>query len=250
MRLTRIYQQQPLNTGSTITLSKEASHHLTRVLRLSIGAEFILFNGEGGEFKSKIISLEKNIVSVQVGEAITIDRESPLQIILGQSVIRPEKMDYTLQKAVELGVTHIVPLLTERSRSSLKLSSDHLDKRLHHWQAIIIAACEQSGRTQIPTLEKALPFKEALTQIKADIRTILMPNAIEKYPPLTKKSRHCVAVLVGPEGGWSKIEINLAMAADYLPIQLGPRILRTETAGLVAITLLQALWGDISFNLV
>lgn len=249
MRLTRIYQQQPLNIGSTITLSKEATHHLTRVLRLSVGAEFTLFNGKGGEFKSKIISVAKKIVSVQVEEFNPIDRESPLQIILGQAVIRSEKMDYTLQKAVELGVTHIVPLLTERSRSSLKLSSEQLEKRLQHWQAVTITACEQSGRTQIPTLAKALPFKEAINEIKADIRTILTPNPTQVLSQWDK-SCHCVAILVGPEGGWSENETKLAIGGGYLPIQLGPRILRTETAGLVAVTFFQGLFGDISRNLV
>ena len=248
MRLTRIYQQQPLSAGDTLCLTKEASHHLVRVLRLAMGTEFILFNGEGGEFKAKIISLQKNIATVQVGEFNSINRESPVQTILAQSVLRPEKMDYTLQKAVELGVTHIVPLITERS-SLFKLSPERWQKRLAHWQAILINASEQSARTQIPTVARAVPFRAAITEIKADLRIILMPNATQTLPQRSKLC-HRVAVFVGPEGGWSETETQFATDAGYLPLQLGPRILRTETAGLVALTLLQAVWGDISLNLV
>jgi 16S rRNA (uracil1498-N3)-methyltransferase len=247
MRLTRIYQQQPLSEGETLCLSKEASHHLVRVLRLAVGAEFILFNGEGGEFKAKIIALAKNSVVVQIGKFNPINRESPVQTILVQSVLRPEKMDYTLQKAAELGVTHIVPLITERC-SLFKLSPERWQNRLAHWQAILINACEQSGRTQIPTVTRAVPFKTAITEIKADMRVILMPNVASTSSTLAKAC-HCVAIFVGPEGGWSEAETQQAMAAAYLPLQLGPRVLRTETAGLVALTLLQTRFGDISLNL-
>lgn len=248
MRLARIYQQQPLNSGKTIHLSKEAAHHLVRVLRLDVGAEFILFNGEGGEFKARITSVQKNSVSAQIGTFNPIDNESSLQIILAQTLVKPEKMDYVLQKSVELGVTHIIPLITERCLLP-KLSPERWEKRLAHWQAILINACEQSGRTKIPTVTRAVAFKTALQQIKADIRVILAPNATQTLPQLAK-SCHCAAVLVGPEGGWSESEMKSALAADYLPVQLGPRILRTETAGLVALTLLQAAYGDISLNLV
>ncbi len=248
MRLTRIYQQQPLSEGETLCLSKEASHHLVRVLRLVVGGEFILFNGEGGEFKAKIISLQKNIAAVQVGKFNPINPESPLQTILAQTVLRPEKMDYTLQKAAELGVTHIVPLITERC-SLFKLSPERWKNRLAHWRAILINACEQSGRTQISRITRAVPFKIAITEIKADRRVILMPHAEPSSMMSWAKMSHSVAVLVGPEGGWSETEIRLAIAADYLPLQLGPRILRTETAGLVALTLLQTRFGDISLNL-
>ena len=248
MRLARIYQQQPLNSGKLIHLSKEAAHHLIRVLRLDVGAEFILFNGEGGEFKAHITSVQKSSVSAQIDAFNPINSESSLQIILAQTIIRPEKMDYVLQKSVELGVTHIIPLITERCLLP-KLSPERWEKRLAHWQAIMINACEQSGRTKIPTVARAVTFKTALDQIKADIRIILAPNATQTLPQLAK-SCHCAAVLVGPEGGWATSEMNSALAAGYLPLQLGPRILRTETAGLVALTLLQATYGDISLNLV
>ena len=248
MRLARIYQQQPLQSDKIVQLTEEAAHHLIRVLRLKEGAEFIIFNGEGGEFKAKLIAVQKKSVSVQIGAFNSIDTESPLQIILAQSLLRPEKMDYVLQKSVELGVTQVVPLITERCVVP-KLSPDRWEKRLAHWQAIMINACEQSGRTRIPTVTRGVVFKTALSQIKADARIILAPNATQTLPQ-SSKSCHCAAVLVGPEGGWSENEMNSALTAGYLPRQLGPRILRTETAGLVALTLLQAAYGDISPNLV
>ncbi|MES2997755.1 MAG: 16S rRNA (uracil(1498)-N(3))-methyltransferase [Pseudomonadota bacterium] len=243
MRLARIYQPQPLRTGDVIGLSKAAAHHLIRVLRLSVGREFILFNGEGGEFSAKIISCKKASVSIQVGEYNEVNRESPLQIILGQAVIRSEKMDYTLQKAVELGVSHLIPLLSERS--SPKLSVERWEKRLRHWQAIIVAACEQSGRTRIPSISRPILFELAINEIKADIHVILMPDAGKTIQQLMVSTTR-IAALVGPEGGWSETESKIAIAAGYVPIQLGPRILRTETAGVVAMALFQREFGDIS----
>jgi 16S rRNA (uracil1498-N3)-methyltransferase len=248
MRLTRIYQPQALSSGEIYHLSLEATHHLIHVLRLSVGAEFILFNGIGGEFTAKIIALEKKRVCVQVGKFNPINRESPLQIILAQTITRPDKMDFVLQKAVELGVTHLVPLITARC-SLQKLTSERWQKRLLHWQAILVSACEQSGRTRIPTLSSAVSLQTALQDIKADLRFMLRPDTTQAFPRVIQ-SCHRVAVLVGPEGGWSETEIKLAKEQGYLSLQLGPRILRTETAGLVALTLLQALLGDISLNLV
>lgn len=249
MRLTRIYQQQVLNSGEIHHLSPEATHHLIHVLRLSVGAEFILFNGSGGEFTAKIVAREKKCVWVQVGTFNPINRESPLQIILAQTITRPDKMDFVLQKAVELGVTHIVPLITAHCLLP-KLTSERWQKRLVHWQAIIVSACEQSGRTRIPTLSRAVSLQVALQDIKADVKLMLRPEASQTFSQVIPSSCHRVAVLVGPEGGWSDTEIELAQDKDYLSLQLGPRILRTETAGLVALTLLQALLGDISVNLV
>jgi 16S rRNA (uracil1498-N3)-methyltransferase len=244
MRLTRIYQQQTLHSGEIHRLSKEATHHLMRVLRLPLGTEFILFNGEGGEFKAKIISLEKATAWVEIGEFSAVNRESPLHSILMQTVVRPEKMDYVLQKAVELGVTQIVPLVTEYCALP-KLSAERWEKRLAHWRGILISACEQSGRTQIPTLSRAVSFRTALQEIKADVCVILTPNTTQTSLSRTKSS-HRVAICVGPEGGWSETELKQASTAGYLALSLGPRILRTETAGLVALTLLQTVFGDIS----
>jgi 16S rRNA (uracil1498-N3)-methyltransferase len=247
MRLTRIYQQQDLRSGEDFCLSKATAHHLIHVLRLAVGSEFLLFNGRGGEFKAKINSLQKDSVAVQIGEFKDIDRESPLQINLMQALIRPEKMDYVLQKATELGVMHITPLITERA--VLQLSPERWKKRLAHWHGIVINACEQSGRTRIPTIASPIPFAAGICDLATDIRVILVPQVPPSPLQLTKANTH-VTLLVGPEGGWSTTEINFAVQQGYMPIRLGPRILRAETASLVAISLLQNVLGDIALDLV
>lgn len=247
MRLTRIYQPQAVRCGQIINLSKSAAAHLVRVLRLQVGNDFIVFNGTGGEFSAKIIALNKQTVSAKLGQYEAVDRESPLTLILAQAVLRSDKMDYVLQKAVELGVTRLVPLIT--AHSTLKLSKERWQKRYLHWQGVMLAACEQSGRTRLAILENPMTFDVGLSALKADKRIILLPHAKQANP---LQSSHCqsVVVLVGPEGGWSENEAKLAVAAGYDPLRLGPRILRTETAGLVALSLLQSLLGDITRNIV
>jgi 16S rRNA (uracil1498-N3)-methyltransferase len=247
MRLTRIYQQQILYCGQQFTLSKEAAHHLTHVLRLKQGMEFILFNGKGGEFKAELISIKKASVTVQVGEYNDINRESSLPILLAQAVLRTEKMDYLIQKAVELGATNIIPLLTEHAL--LRLSNERWEKRLNHWRTIMINACEQAGRTRLPIITKPLPFIHALHEINTELRVMLIPNHKNKKVIPHAQALRDVAILSGPEGGWSETEMRFAMDAGFVPLQLGPRILRAETAGLVAISLFQGLFGDISLNL-
>ena len=247
MRLTRIYQPQALRCGQIISLSKPATAHLVRVLRLQVGDDFIVFNGTGGEFNAKIVAQNKQTVSAKLGHYEAVERESPLDIILAQAVLRSDKMDYVLQKAVELGVTRLVPLIT--AHSTLKLSPERWKKRYLHWQGVILAACEQSGRTRLAALENPMTFDMGLSALKADKRLILLPQARQDNH---LASSHCqsVVVLVGPEGGWSENEAKLAIAAGCCPLRLGPRILRTETAGLVALSLLQSLLGDIARNIV
>lgn len=247
MRLVRIYQQQDLYCGARLRLSEGAAHHLIHVLRLEVGAEFSLFNGQGGEFKATIISIKQGVVSVNVDEFKDIERESPLQITLAQAVLRPEKMDYVLQKTTELGVTHIIPLITERA--SLKLPAERWEKRFAHWQAVVINACEQSARTRIPTIAKPVSVAQGIDEMDAELRVFLTPYGTRSCLPRTTENLR-IALLVGPEGGWSEDEIDTVLHAGYCPMRLGPRILRTETAGLVAIALFQSLWGDISLNLV
>lgn len=241
MRLTRIYQPQALSSGQIINLSKEATGHLIRVLRLKMGAECIVFNGEGGEFTAKIIELNKSSVAVQLGQYNDVNRESPLDIILAQAVLRSEKMDYMLQKAVELGVTRFIPLLT--AHSTLKLSTLRWQKRCHHWQAVMLAACEQCGRTARTYLENPMTLDMGLSAIKADKRIILQPQATQTMHTLSP-GYQSIAILVGPEGGWSENEAKLAVMSGCSPLQLGPRILRAETAGLAALSILQSLYGD------
>lgn len=240
MRLTRIYQPQATQSGQIINLSKEASGHLIRVLRLQVNDKFIVFNGKAGEFHATIIELTKSVVTVKLGEFVAVNRESPLQMTLAQAVLRSEKMDYMLQKAVELGVSRFIPLLT--AHSALKLAPERWQKRCLHWQGVMLAACEQSGRTRLPKLENPMTFDLATIAIKADQRIILQPAAKQSINSLP--SCQSVAILVGPEGGWSENELKCARAADYHPMQLGPRVLRAETAGLAAVSILQAQFGD------
>ena len=247
MRVTRIYQPQPLITGRVINLSKMAAHHLQCVLRSTVGKNFILFNGEGGEYSAKISAINKNYVQVEVGQYYPVQRESSLNVVLCQAVLRSEKMDYVLQKAVELGVAQVIPLLTERC--ALKLSAERWDKRWLHWQAIMIAACEQSGRTKLPHIAKPQSFAQAIDHSKRGLGILLTPGAPRMIQQLVLSSLE-LTLLVGPEGGWSEQELALAQALGYQFIQLGPRVLRTETAGVVALTLLQGNFGDMVPTLV
>jgi 16S rRNA (uracil1498-N3)-methyltransferase len=241
MRLTRIYQPQALSTGKILNLSKEAAGHLIRVLRLQVGAAFIVFNGEGGEFRAQLIKINKNSVTARVGDYITVNRESPLQIILAQAVLRSEKMDYMLQKAVELGVSRFIPLL--KAHSTLNLAPERWKKRCLHWQGVMLSACEQSGRTQLPVLENPITLDMAFSAIKADQRIILQPEATQNINSLP--ACQSVALCVGPEGGWSENEVSCAIAAGYTPMHVGPRVLRAETAGLAGMSVLQSLYGDL-----
>jgi 16S rRNA (uracil1498-N3)-methyltransferase len=241
MRLTRIYQPQALNAEQIVNLSKEAAGHLIRVLRFQVGDEFIVFNGKAGEFRATIIELNKSTVRVKLGAFDAVSRESPLQITLAQAVLRSDKMDYMLQKAVELGVTRFIPLIT--AHSTLKLAPERWQKRSLHWQGVMLAACEQSGRTRLPKLENPMTFDVATTAIKADQRIILEPCTKQNINSLP--SCQSVALLVGPEGGWSENELKCAGVADYSPMHMGPRVLRAETAGLAAVSILQSLYGDL-----
>lgn len=241
MRLTRIYQPQALHTEQIVNLSKEAAGHLIRVLRFQVGDEFIVFNGKEGEFRATIIELNKSMVKVKLGEFDAVSRESALRIILAQAVLRSEKMDFVLQKAVELGVTHFIPLIT--AHSTLKLAPERWQKRSLHWQGVMLSACEQSGRTRLPKLENPMTFDVATTMIKADQRIILQPCTKQNINALA--SCQSVALLVGPEGGWSETELKCARVADYSAVHVGPRVLRAETASLAAISILQSLYGDL-----
>jgi 16S rRNA (uracil1498-N3)-methyltransferase len=241
MRLTRIYQPQALKAEQILNLSREAAGHLIRVLRLQVGDECIVFNGKAGEFRAMITEVNKSTVTVKLGEFDAVSRESPLQIMLAQAVLRSDKMDYVLQKAVELGVTRFIPLIT--AHSTLKLAPERWQKRSLHWQGVMLAACEQSGRTRLPKLENPMTFDVATTAIKADQRIILQLGTKQNINSLS--SCQSVALLVGPEGGWSENELKCARVADYCPMHIGPRVLRAETAGLAAMSILQAQYGDL-----
>lgn len=251
MRLTRLYQPQTLICGQIIDLSTEAAQHLIRVLRGKPDDPLIVFNGQGGEFQAKIVAITKKKVQVKIEQYQDVSRESPVAIELVQSLIRSEKMDYVIQKTVELGVTQIFPVLS--TRSVLRLAAERQAKRQQHWQAIAVAACEQSGRTQVPRVAPVNTFEHFLYSEAAHSGFMLTPGAscsLTEQISILKKPVQSIRVLVGPEGGWSEEEQRAAQQRGYQLIHLGPRILRTETAGIVITTLLQGLLGDIAANLV
>ena len=243
MRLTRVYVDAPLAAGTRVTLEGGAASHVTRVLRLRVGEGLTLFNGAGGEYAASIEQVHDGGVAVTIGEQRAIERESPLTLTLAQGVSRGERMDLVVQKATELGVSGIVPLFTERS--VVRLGAQQAERKLNHWRAITIAACEQSGRNRLPNVAPPLSLADWLRS-GADRdggRLLLSPAATARIdaPPRPATS---VTVLIGPEGGLTNAEQEAAVAAGFLPVRLGPRVLRTETAAIAALALLQRAFGD------
>jgi 16S rRNA (uracil1498-N3)-methyltransferase len=250
MRLTRVYLDAPLEAGGRVALTGSAARHLTRVLRLRPGQALTLFNGGGGEYAATLEAVHGGRVAVTVGEARPIERESPLILTLAQGVSRGERMDLVVQKATELGASIIVPLLTERS--VVQLSAPQSKRKLEHWRAIAIAACEQSGRNRLPLLVSPLPLPDYLRSCdpvrlagaEGAARLLLSPAASSRLDAVPRRTPS-VTVLIGPEGGLTDSEEQAAVAAGFTPVRLGPRVLRTETAAIAAIALLQRQFGDL-----
>lgn len=240
MRIPRIFTTQTLATDTTVELEEAPSHHLSKVLRMQAGRELILFNGSGGEYSATITAISKKSVSVTLSSFHPDNRQSPLQLELAIGVSRGDRMDWVLQKATELGVTKITPLITERTE--VKLGGDRADKKIGHWQHTIISACEQCQRNLLPELCEPILFNEWITQCDADLKFVLH-HRNNKGLPQDKKT-NSVALLIGPEGGLSETEITQAISQQFSPLTLGPRVLRTETAPIAAISLVQYLWGD------
>lgn len=242
MSISRIYQPVSLNSNQELRLDEAASHHLARVLRAAIGDRITVFNGQGGEYEGEITQIDKRQVTVQILQFSPREAESPLNLCLAQGIARGEKMDYIIQKAVELGVNEIMPLMTERS--TIKLDPERSKKRLEHWQSIVISAAQQCGRNRIPLIRPPIPFSQGLACTQTDIGLILSPLSSQKLDRTLFSSTQRIILLIGPEGGFSEAEMRQALAAQCLPLNLGPRILRTETASVAAISLLQSLFGD------
>ena len=242
MRLNRVYLDAPLACGSRATLTGSAAAHVTRVLRLKAGEALTLFNGTGREFAGTLVQAHGDTVTVEVGAAHEVDRESPLPMVLVQGVSRSERMDLTVQKATELGVTRLVPVLTERS--VVKLDAGQAARKLEHWRAIAVAACEQSGRNRPPEVLPPLSYREFIgSHLEVPTRLLLSPLASLRVADVPRPVAG-VMVLIGPEGGLSAPEQAQALAAGFLAVRMGPRVLRTETAALAALTLLQREFGD------
>ncbi|MEH6586743.1 MAG: 16S rRNA (uracil(1498)-N(3))-methyltransferase [Halioglobus sp.] len=242
MRIPRIHTGQVLQAESTFDLEPGPSQHLSRALRMQQGSPLILFDGRGGQYPATISCIDKKRVSVTTGEHRDVEVESPLAVHLGIAVSRGERMDWVVQKATELGVTQITALITERSE--VKLKGERVTKKQDHWQQIAISACEQCGRNRVPVINALQPLSSWLAESEANLRLVLHHRA-DKLPE-QEHSPKTVALLIGPEGGLSDSEILLAQQQAFQSLRLGARVLRTETAPLAALSILQARWGDMA----
>jgi 16S rRNA (uracil1498-N3)-methyltransferase len=243
MRVSRVHVPGPLIAGEEIVLPQQAGEHLTRVLRLGAGASFTVFDGRGGEYAAELGERSGKQVRARLLRHDPVERESPLGITLIQGVARGERMDLIVQKATELGVTRIVPVIAERS--VVKIDDRQRARKLEHWQSIAISACEQCGRNRIPVVSEPLALDEALASLPSGATRCLL--AADGAVPLASVPRDGdgIVVLIGPEGGLADNERRLARARDFVAYRLGPRVLRTETAGLTALATLQATLGDL-----
>lgn len=240
MFIARIYTPQPLDTHQTIYLTPETSHYVTKVLRLKDKEKIIFFNGQGGEYFGQI-NLQGKSVSASINEFINTQKESPIYIELGQGISRAERMDYSIQKTTELGVSYIAPL--QSIRSIVKLDEQKKTKRQLHWQRVAISACEQSGRTQVPKISLPQPLKG---WAKTDFDGCSIFFDTDSSVPLNAMAQQDrFRIAIGPESGWSPEETDFLRSNNFQAVSLGPRILRTETAGVVALSLMQSLFGDL-----
>ena len=243
--LTRIYFPGDIPIHGACVLAADQAHHVTRVLRLGAGDSVTLFDGDGSEYAAVIARADTSGVTLNVGERKSVNRESPLRVALAQAISSGERMDYTIQKAVELGVVRIQPLATERC--VVRLDSARAQKRVGHWQAVAVAACEQCGRNRVPRVAAVTTLREWLARDARpdaeDSRVVLSAGAETALHALRRPSIG-IELLAGPEGGLAPEEQNDARRAGFVPVKLGPRTLRTETAAIAAIAALQTLWGD------
>ncbi|MGO4262659.1 16S rRNA (uracil(1498)-N(3))-methyltransferase [Lysobacter sp. TAB13] len=245
MRLTRVHVDAQLALGSEVVLPEGPATHLARVLRHEVGDACVLFNGDGRDYHGQISALGKREVRVRIDSAQEVERESPLRLHLLQGVARGEKMDLILQKATELGVSAVLPLWSQRSE--VKLDEARAEKRLAHWRSVVASACEQSGRACVPEVATPRSLAAVLAALPAGgARLILDPDGELAFATLALAFDAPVLLAIGPEGGWSPLDRQQLRDAGFQGLRLGPRILRTETAGLAAIAALQARFGDLA----
>jgi 16S rRNA (uracil1498-N3)-methyltransferase len=243
MRLTRVYVDVELQTGQRLTVEGNAGNHIARVLRLRVGDTLTLFNGHGVEYGGLIEEMRRDTVVVSVLERRDVDRESPCRLTLAQGISRGERMDWVVQKATELGVWQIAPIFTERS--IVQLDEKQASRKLQHWRSIAVAACEQSGRNRVPQITQPVGLYQLLEQrTSSGTALLLSPGAPLRIADLTGAGAD-ITVLIGPEGGLADVEQQAAIKSGFTPVRLGPRVLRTETAAVCALSLLQQKFGDI-----
>ena len=239
MRLSRFFIDAPLSLGQH-ELPEAQAHYIGRVLRHAAGDAVQLFDGSGQEYLGELIEVGKKSVRVELREALAGMAESPLSIHLGQGLSRGERMDWAIQKATELGARQISPIVS--ARCEVRLKDERADKRMAHWRQIAISACEQCGRSSLPQINPPLTLEQWLEQVEADLKLVLHPVA---EPWASHPQPASLAMLIGPEGGLSEDEVQQAMARGFHAARLGPRVLRTETAPVVALSVAQQLWGDL-----
>jgi 16S rRNA (uracil1498-N3)-methyltransferase len=254
MRLTRVFVEGELQSGSVVELPRETGAHLAKVLRARSGDEVVLFNGDGREFTGAVEKVQGSRVSASIGAARSIDRESPFQLTLVQCVPRGDRMDFIVQKATELGVVHIIPVLSQRS--VVRLDQAQAASKQVHWRAVAVSACEQCGRNRLPSVAAPQPllnYLGALAQANEGLRLVLEPERARRTEhraqPIDIASPQPVShaeIAIGPEGGFAPDELEAFDLSAFSRVSLGPRVLRTETAAIAAIVVLQARFGDMS----
>lgn len=243
MRLTRVYVDEDLAVGQRLTVEGSAGNHIVRVLRARVGDELTIFNGRGGEYGASIDDIRRDTVQVSVREHRVTERESPFQLTLAQGISRGERMDWVVQKATELGVARIVPVFTERS--VVNLDERQAAKKVQHWRGIAVAACEQCGRNVVPEIAAPVTLYGLLESPPGNgISLLLSPTAKPRIVDIDG-SPDGAMVLIGPEGGLAQVEHDAALRSGFTAVRMGPRVLRTETAAVCALTLLQQKFGDL-----
>lgn len=241
MRIPRVYVKDSLPRQGDYQLGEESSHYLCKVLRMLAGRELLLFDGSGYEFTATLLKAGKKAAQVTITSARAVDRESPLQSTLGIGISRGERMDWVIQKATELGVSAITPLFTERCE--VKLSGERLTKKIEHWRQIATSACEQCQRNRLPTIDEPQKMSDFCSSSTDALKLVLHHKSQTTLSELPKPAS--VTFIIGPEGGLTQAELELAQSHGFLATALGPRVVRTETAPLMALTAAQVLWGDL-----
>ncbi|MFK8028889.1 MAG: 16S rRNA (uracil(1498)-N(3))-methyltransferase [Gammaproteobacteria bacterium] len=240
----RVFCTTRLKENTPLTLDGQRAHYLGHVLRIRVDDTVVLFDGSGPEFTANVTSVSRKKVELTVGSAHTTNTDSPLKVVLIQSLLRGERMDFCVQKATELGVTTIAPVFTERT--VFKIPKERAEKRRQHWQAIAVSACEQSGRTVIPDVLPPQNLMAAVTAAAPDSPVLVLDPWADAcpLPSVSPAPKERVAVCIGPEGGYSDHELESLRTAGAISVTCGPRVLRSETAGIVAVAACQMLWGD------
>lgn len=241
MRIPRLYHPNPISVDSEFELNEDAAHHVATVLRLKAGHPVVLFNGDGNEYSGQILSINRKKVIVEADASLMLSKESPLFLHLGQGISKGDRMDIVLQKSVELGVTRITPIITERC--AVKLDEKRWEKKILQWRKIVIGACEQSGRNVLPVLDEPVSLNQWLALSTRSHRLVLAPGESTSLAKVDYCT-HGYKLLIGPEGGLSEAEIHQAKESGFMATTIGPRILRTETAALASLSILQAIHGD------